>query len=221
MALAFGTVGLALSFGPAVPGYALLYHVVPLLQGIRNAARFGHLVILALAILAGFGLAYMRRRGHGTWWSSILTVSALLAANIDGLAAPIGYVRADPISPLYDRLRSTTNAIVVEFPFYAPDRISFNAPYMLNATRDWRPMLNGYSGLVPASYEAHYYDLRGFPDETSIAALRALGVTHAVVHEQELAARSGAAAVEAIRQSPHLRLVDSDGTVSLYQLAGR
>jgi hypothetical protein len=149
MALAFGTAGLALSFGPAVPGYALLYDAVPLLQGIRNAARFGYLVILALAILAGVGLAYMRRRGQGTWWLSILTVSVLLAANIDGLAAPIG------------------------------------------------------------------------SDEASIAALRALGVTHAFVHEQDLATRSGASAIEALRQSPHLRLVDSDGTVSLYQLAGR
>jgi hypothetical protein len=219
MALAFGAAGLALSFGPAFPGYATLYHTVPLLQGIRNAARFGYLVILGVAILAGFGLAYVRRRGQGTWWLGVVTVGAFLAANIDGLAAPIGYVRADPISPLYDRLRSTPDAIVVEFPFYAPERISFNAPYMLNATRHWRPMLNGYSGLIPTSYETHYHDLRGFPDEASIAALRALGVTHAFVHEQELAARSGAVALEAIGQSPHLRLVDRDETVSLYQLA--
>jgi hypothetical protein len=221
MALAFGTAGLALSFGPALPGYAISYHVVPLLQGIRNAARFGYLVILAVAILAGFGMAYLRRRSQGKWWLAVVTVSAFLAVNIDGLAAPISYVRADQISRLCDRLRSTPDAIVVEFPFYPPDRIFFNAPYMLNATRHWRPMLNGYSGIVPVSYGAHYQQLRGFPDEASIAALRALGVTHAFVHEQELAARSRASAIEAIRQSPHLRLVDSDGTMSLYQLAGR
>jgi hypothetical protein len=178
-------------------------------------------VILAVAILAGFGFAYLRRRGQATWWVGVVTVSAFLAVNIDGLVAPIGYVRADPISPMYGRLRSTTDAIVVEFPFYAPDRISFNAPYMLNATRHWRPMLNGYSGLVPASYEAHYHDLRGFPDDTSIAALQALGVTHAFVHERELAARSSASAIEAIGQSPQLRLINRDETVSLYQLVGR
>jgi hypothetical protein len=221
MAVAFGIVGLALSFGPTLPGYAMLYHTIPLLQGIRNAARFGYLVILAVAILAGFGLAAIRRRGQGTWWLGVVTVSAFLAVNIDGLAAPIGYVRPDPISPLYDRLRSTPDAIVVEFPFYSLDRIFFNATYMLNSTRHWRPMLNGYSGLVPASYEAHYHDLRGFPDGASIAALRGLGVTHTFVHEQELAARNGAAAVNALRESPDLRLIDRDGTVSLYQLTDR
>ena len=54
MALAFGVVGFMLSFGAAVPGYDWLYDHVPLLQGIRAAARWGMLALMAIAILAGF-----------------------------------------------------------------------------------------------------------------------------------------------------------------------
>ncbi|HVB37292.1 MAG TPA: hypothetical protein VND92_02100, partial [Vicinamibacterales bacterium] len=62
MCLAFGVCGVILSFGPAVPGYAVLYHLLPPLQGIRGAARFGYLGLVAVAVLGGFGLAALRRR---------------------------------------------------------------------------------------------------------------------------------------------------------------
>ena len=55
MAPAFGVAAFALSFGPALPGYAVLYDVLPLMTGIRGVARFGQLWLVAIAILAGFG----------------------------------------------------------------------------------------------------------------------------------------------------------------------
>ena len=60
--VALAVVGVVLSFGAAVPGYRWLYDHVPLLQGIRAVVRFGWLGLLALAVLAGAGLARLERR---------------------------------------------------------------------------------------------------------------------------------------------------------------
>ena len=79
-------------------------------------------------------------------------------------------------------------------------------------------MLNGYSGVVPASYVDHYRELRGFPDARAIDALRAAGVTHVFVHYDEMRWWSGAAAVEALSHTTDLRLVDADTRVGLYTL---
>jgi hypothetical protein len=215
MALAFGTIAVALSFGPAMPGYATLYVWVPLLEGIRGAARFGYLAIVACALLAGFGLAALRARWRDARWIPAATVAVLALANLDALAAPVGYVRPEPVSVLFSRLPSS--AVVVEFPFYPPDRIFRSAQYLLESTLSWRPMLNGYSGLVPASYVDHYRELQGFPDARAIAALRAAGVTHVFVHYDNMRRWAGADAVDALSHTVDLRLVETDGGVGLYR----
>ena len=216
MALAFGVAGMALSFGPAMPGYVALYTWVPPLAGIRSAARFGYLAIVATALLAGFGLAAMRARWRAARWMPIATIAVIALANLESLAAPVGYVAPELISPLHNHL--PPNAIVVEFPFYPPDRVFHNAQYQLESTRHWRPMLNGYSGVTPASYVDHYRELRGFPDARAIDALRAAGVTHVFVHYDAMRRWSGAAAVEALSHSTDLRLIDADTRVGLYTL---
>ena len=53
MFLAITVAAVPLSFGPALPLYGLIYETVPLLQGVRGAARFGQLALVGLAALAG------------------------------------------------------------------------------------------------------------------------------------------------------------------------
>ncbi|MCU0256792.1 MAG: hypothetical protein MUF60_08600, partial [Vicinamibacterales bacterium] len=77
MAAAIGAAGLALSFGPALPGYAALYRWLPLLQGVRGAARFGFLALVAAAVLAGFGAAALRARWRARAWWPVLAVALL------------------------------------------------------------------------------------------------------------------------------------------------
>src|SRR5262249_27542424 len=161
MALAFGAVGLALSFGPRMPGYSELYALVWPLQGVRNAARFGVLAIDAVALLAAFGVAASRGRDRDTRAAPALAVSLLVAVNIDALAAPVEYVDAEVPSALHARIRDT-NAIVAEFPFYPPERMMRQAAYLPHAMLHWRPMVNGYSGGGPASYVEVSGDLTTF-----------------------------------------------------------
>ena len=57
---------------------------------------------------------------------------------------------------------------------------------MVNSTKHWRPMLNGYSGFRPASYEKSYEAARAFPAQESLIALHERGVTHVIVHRNAL-----------------------------------
>jgi hypothetical protein len=221
MAPAFLAAGVALSFGPALPGYATMYRWIPLLQAIRTVSRFGYLALVAIAILAGFGFASMRRRFDGARWLTAATLAVLAAAQLDAWSAPIGYVDATRPSAAYDRLRREDAAIVAEFPIFSPERAFHNAGYMLNATRHWRPLINGYSGIIPASYGAHYDAVAAFPDARAIDALRAIGVTHVVVHPRELADWTDTETADAVRHTARLHLIESDGDTDLYVIATR
>ncbi len=198
----------------AIVGGAL----VPLLQGIRGTARFGYLAIMACAILAGFGLAAIRRRWATARWLPALTAGAIACANLDAWVAPIAYSPPGRISPVYAELARERDAVLVEIPFYPPDRTAHSAAYLLAATTHWRPILNGYSGLVPPSYVAHYEQLRGFPDPGSLDALARLGVTHVVVHADDTRKWMGVAALESVRHTERLQLMTQDGDVAVYRL---
>ena len=57
MAVAFGVVAFAVSFGPGFPLYPVLTRVFPIMTGVRGAVRAGQLVLAAIALLAGFVVA--------------------------------------------------------------------------------------------------------------------------------------------------------------------
>jgi hypothetical protein len=187
------------------------------LQGIRNAARFGYLAIVAAAILSGYAAAHIRRRWPHARWTSAVVALLFVGANLDAWASPIELVDAEPVSPLYASLAGT-DAIVAEFPFYSADRLFRHAPYLLHATRHWRPMVNGYSGFVPASFVEHARDLAHFPDAGAMTALRALGVTHVFVHDRALRDWTDNETADAVPRTPGLERVSSDGDLTLYRI---
>lgn len=214
MCLAFGICGAVLSLGPAVaPGYELLYSTVPLVGAVRVSGRFGYLAIVAVAVLAGFGVAAVRR-----WVSApravaiAVPLAIVLAVIIEPIAAPISYTLPEKLPSIYGR--ASGGGIVIELPFPPPDAPYRNAPYLLNSTLNWRPLVNGYSGFVPPSYVAHYEALKDFPDAASIAALERIGVTDAFVHLDQLAPD---AAVR-LDRSPALQRIASDGPIALYRV---
>ena len=218
MAAAIGAAGVALSFGPAMPGYAALYHWLPLLQGVRGAARFGFLALVAVAVLAGFGAASLRARwGARAWWP-LLAVALVAAVNIEALRAPLAYRPFGGIPRIYQSLRDPSVGAVAEFPFFRPEDVLRNAPYVLNSTAHWKPLVNGYSGFVPSSYPAIAGALRPFPAEGSRAELRRLGVTHVVVHLDAYGTRAADMAA-ALGATPWLSLVASDRNIRIYRVA--
>src|SRR5215213_602884 len=215
MVLVMGLVTFALSFGPAFPLYRWLYNVFPLLTGIRGAVRLGQIVIAAVGILAGFGLAAILARTKARTGAAI-AVTVILAANLEAFRAPLGYTEYRGIPGFYEALRSAgDDAVLVSMPLYASPQFHLNDRFMLASTRFWKPMLNGYSGFKPASFYKNVEALRGFPDEASLTHLRSLGATHVVVDSRNMARP----AVERLGQFPELRTLADDGNLRLYLLA--
>ena len=215
MVLAIGVVAFALSFGTSFPLYRWLYAVFPPLTMIRGIVRFGHFVVAAFAIVAGFGLAYLMGRLRGRL-GLLLGVLMIAAANIEAARAPFTYTRFEGFSKLYELLRTTgDDTVVVAFPFHPTSSFHLNTPLMLASTTFWKPIVNGYSGFKPPSLYVNVEALRDFPDERSLARLRALGVTHVVVDARHMPE----APVLRIAQFPQLKLLFADGWLRLYSFA--
>ena len=86
MCLALGGIGVLLSLGPTLPGYATLFRFMPLLQAIRGTARFGYLATVAVAAVAGFGVVALRNMIPGRAWPAI-AILLVMAASLESLAA--------------------------------------------------------------------------------------------------------------------------------------
>jgi len=215
MCLVFGICGVLLSFGPDVPGYGWLYQVFPPLQGIRAVSRFGYLGLVAVAVVGAYGVVCIRSWMRHSPWRRPASFCILALVAIEPLAAPISYMRFGGIPRIYARLADEPSAVVAEFPMPMSRGVFFNAPYMLNSTIHWKPLINGYSGFVPASYHEHLEQLRDFPGPRAIAALQRMGVTHVFAHTSEL----GPATSRDLGQVPALERLAEEGDIVLYRLA--
>ncbi len=214
MTAAIGILGVALSFGPALPGYGWLHEHVPLLQGIRNASRWGVLFLMAVAILAGYGIAAAERRAGRSSYRLAAALAVLGLVTLEALRAPMGFAPVTPVPAIYDRLREATDAVVVEFPLYAGPRVSENARYLVAATRHFRPLVNGYSGFETEAFRERADRWRQFPADEVINEMRAIGVTHVMVHTRDLDSEL----VNASALSARLVLLEDDGERRLYRV---
>lgn len=237
MTLAIATVGVAFSLGTSLPGYSLLHGTLPLLSGLRNVARWGWLLLAAMAILAGFGVAVLERKfcvsmrhlgsGHNSHtsrhksnkWDLTPIVAIGLAALItaEAIRTPVGYTPVRPIPKIYDRLAGQP-VVVAEFPFYSGASVSENGRYVLANTRYFRPLVNGYSSFHPEPFMTRGRALNSFPSEQALAELQIVGVTHILVHVDAFRDRYREAALKAIDTVPTLEFdVEEDG-IRLYRL---
>lgn len=213
MALAIGIVGLALSFGANLPGYHALFDAVPILKGIRVVSRFGWMTLFALPILMGFALAAIRARRPGNAGLA-LVVGAGLLVTVEALRAPMAFTHYDGIPRIYDRVATLSDGVLAEIPFPPREAIQDNGPSVLYSAWHLRPLLNGYSGFTPGSYTTHFQVMQGFPTPDSVNSLRALGVTHVIIHKRLVPA----AILEQAASAAGLALVADEGDQVLYRL---
>jgi hypothetical protein len=203
--------GVALSFGPDLPGYRLLNEFVLPLQGLRAPARFGFLLTVAVAVLGGMGVAALRQRLRRPALIGAITLLIPAWLVVESLAAPLWLRRFEGIPAIYGQLRDRPDAVVAELPMPPGAIAQFNAPYMLNSTVSFYKLVNGYSGFVPASYTARAERLASFPSPDAVEALREWGVTHIFVHREQLGDRN--AALDALAG---LDTIAQEGRVTLF-----
>jgi hypothetical protein len=203
MLIAIAITGFVLSLGVRTPVYGWVFPIFPPMQGLRAAARFGNLFLLGMAVLAGLGLAGLRRSLPRR--SGLIAGIALVAlANLESLRAPFQYSRFEGIPAIYSLLADEPGRVVlVETPFYPARAVFENAAYVLASTAHWRPLMNGYSGYTPASYRVAAESFWFFPEDYAIQEMRKAGVTHVMVHPSRFY-QDGASVMAKVDASPYL-----------------
>jgi hypothetical protein len=210
--------------GTDVPGpWALAARFVPGFSGVRGPIRFIVLPLLAGAALAGIGAGALAPR-LGRAATAVLVAGALALVQA---RAPAGGLVTKPVS-----LRDPSMAAypwlaahgggrpVLELPVFLSAletrELLATGRYMVGSTLHWAPLLNGYTGHVPPSYNLLATLARRLPDPDALATVCALvDVGWIVVHGGEL----GAAQRTAWQQAPPpLDLAWSDGDERVFRV---
>ena len=176
-----------------VPGlYSLLYAHVPGFDGLRAPERYAAVVVLFLSLLAGIGVARLRRVRFGTGVAALVLGGFLLESvcvplplnrtwDSDGLRRPPAPGRV-PEPAVYAVVRTLPpDAVLLELPV---GEILWETRAMFYSTRHWRALVNGYSGYFPRGYidvRAAFRNALRDPDE-AWRVLRVSGATHVIVH---------------------------------------
>ena len=209
--------------GPVVP---LLTAVLPALQGLRALARTAIIAEAALSVLAGLGVAWVlgRLRGHPTLQRA-LCVACVAGVLGEALQHPMPLAAAPATRPpdAYRVLARAPEGHVLELPLPALDALPGHEPtYQLWSTWHWRTLVNGYSGYYPPAYLDAVPTLSAFPDDASVAWLRAHDVRYVLIHRAFYDASSLGALTIAVARRTELVSMGTwrtpDGTADLISL---
>jgi len=191
--IALGAAAFALSLGPSItaggraigPGpYAWLFEWAPGFRHVRYPERFAVFVSLALAPLAGAGLARLIPHIGGAGALALgafvylehLSLPHVLAPMPAGAAAPAvyGWVAATP------EVRA-----IAEVPSSRHRMERLDALPMWFSTLHWKRTLRGFTGYFPPTYNFSKWRLFHFPDPASVEFLERLGIDTVVVRAED------------------------------------
>jgi hypothetical protein len=212
--VAVALVGIALSLGPSLGLFSILYEVFPPYRALRVPSRAGILFLLALSMLAALGL----RRLQGTRVRVALV--ALAAAECFSGPLPLR-MEAPALPPIYRHLEGLdAGGALLELPLPPPERFQDNAIYVYRSASHRRSIVNGYSGFVPATYRETYEDLKARPISEGLRRLSAQGVRFVLAHEGRLGPRLRRELAEAEREGI-LILLGEEPPDRLYRIRDR
>lgn len=219
---ALALAGAVMALGPKLLGvggriplpFLLAWYVVPGVNWIRAPVRFITLTALGLGVLGGLGVAALAARRGGAW-RALAFLPALLAA-VELRATPVRMIDplGDGVPAIYARVAALpASAVLAELPM-ARDEYSeteADARYQIYGLAHGRRLVNGVAAYLPPKTATLRREVQSFPDDASLAALRALGVTHVIVHTRLLPPTTTAplrAAVDAQRGLKFMAEVD-------------
>jgi hypothetical protein len=178
---------------PIPAPYGWLFEHVPGFSGVRAPARFMMIAACFGALGAAWGLKHLRTLPSGPVLAGLLWATFAVETlavpiplsrqwEIEGLAALPPWYGGAP-SPIVSAIRTLPDdAVLAVLPF---GEMFHESRAMFDSTHHWRRLVNGYSSWYPAEYRELAFairdPLRRAPDV--VAALRAAGTTHVVIHE--------------------------------------
>jgi hypothetical protein len=186
--------------------YRPIYEGVPGFGAGRAPARFAMVAACFAALAAGWGLHRLRQAPRGRLAALALCLVFLAETAPAGLplsrqwevedvaALPPWY--GGKASPIVFAIRALPpEAVLAILPF---DEIFHETRAMFDSTYHWRRLVNGYSSWTPLEHTRLAFavrdPLRQAPEV--VAALRAAGATHVVVHEAAWRRDKGARVTE-------------------------
>ena len=218
---------LVLSLGPRLylaPGepaeldlklpYAWLYASIPGFKALRAPVRFDALVTLSLSVLAGYGVATLRRA-----WIPALLVGLVVVESLTWPAAKTEPVpMGDQVPAVYRWLADRPSGAILELPM-AFTRGGPQLEYQYLSTYHWHTTPDGYSGFIPAKHGQIVYEMERFPSERSVRLLQALEVRYVVIHTDRYPAEQGQQIEKDVGQAEDLTPAEIFGTDHVYELA--
>ena len=204
--------------------YAWLYALVPGFKALRAPARFDVLVTLALAVLAGYGVASVKQQAVSSKRASLLLAACCLLLVAESLVWPAAQVEpvpvGDEVPPVYRWLAEQPRGAILELPMaFTPGGPRLEYQYL--STYHWRTTPDGYSGFIPPKHGQIVYEMERFPSERSVSLLQALGVSYVVVHTDRYPAARWAEMEASLAQVADLDLVETLGTDHVYRVRPR
>jgi len=211
--------------------YRVLFESVPGYDGLRVPARLAMIVVLMLSVLGGYGAAALVRSPMGRRTLVALAALFLLEAThlpfvVNGMtplrdfATPEARVYRPARAPaVYHAMaQQPDDAVVVELPLGQAD---YDLRAMYYSTVHRRRLVNGYSGLFPPHYARLQTALADIPrqPDVSLAALRAVGATHLILHESAYLGGEGPAISAVLHGAGAVELF-RDGSDVLVRLPG-
>jgi hypothetical protein len=179
-------VSASLSLGPSPSGLAPFDLVarLPGASGFRATARFGLLVTLGCALLAGYGLAGLRRSLPRARIALPLAALVLVLAEPYVIDVPGGPPQAERMPDIYTLAVDDGAKAGVALPMYAGETFWFlESDYLLYSTSArFLPLANGFGRWAPDPYLDIARASRTFPSADAAAVMRAYGITHVMLH---------------------------------------
>ena len=206
------------SFGPRAGFYSVLYRLIPLFSWMRAPARFGLIVTLSLCVLAGVALSRLFAR---TRFATPIAI-ALAALTAIELATTWPMRDVEPIEPVYRVLAGLDPGPVIEMPFwYIESMYPRHTYYMLQSTRHWMPLVNGYSDYLPPDFLDHVMTLAAFPSRPALKLLEPNHVRYAIIHRYWYGDDTWATVAPRMQQfAPYLKLIYNGEGTQLYEIVG-
>jgi hypothetical protein len=170
------------SLGLGGYSFSFLYRHFAVFHGLRAMARLGVFVLMFVAVLAAYGYRLLVSGQPRTVRRAVLAVATIvLLAEYRVTFALAPYPNAAP--EIYGVLAMQPRGVVLELPVPHVDALPGDeGRYAYASTFHWFPLVNGYSGVYPASYLARLERLRDFPGEASLRQIQIDGVRYVVVH---------------------------------------
>ena len=208
--------------------YPLLYDYFLPFRALRIPARMGLFTGFSLAVLAGYGVTRIldRLQSPGARRAVVAALGFLLLAEYASKPLELATVRTGPPETYADIARDrgdSPTAALFEFPMSALD----DPTYLYYSTFHWQNLVNGYSGFFPPVHGRLVHALERFPDEASMAAIRARGTRYLVVHGERLKGDRYDTLIADFDKRPDFALVsrrpwfdrDKHGEISAYRLS--